>query len=165
MLNFLKNILNPTGHQALTEALNGGAYLVDVRTPAALVARLRGERPDDGDPRARGQRQDAVVLQQDDRLGRRAPGHGMVSFDVELSSRLMREHGELQHAADGRVDERLIESALTHRRDDLSVGAAVAARHLKIHAGPHTVDTVADGPPIRDHGTAEPPVAAEDVGQ
>lgn len=38
MLNFLKNILNPTGHQALTEALNGGAYLVDVRTPAEFSA-------------------------------------------------------------------------------------------------------------------------------
>ena len=38
MLNFLKNILNPTGHQALTEALNGGAYLVDVRTPVVFSA-------------------------------------------------------------------------------------------------------------------------------
>lgn len=38
MLNFLKNILNPRGHQALTEALNGGAYMVDVRTPAEFSA-------------------------------------------------------------------------------------------------------------------------------
>ena len=30
--------MNPTGHQALTEALNGGAYLVDVRTPAEFSA-------------------------------------------------------------------------------------------------------------------------------
>ncbi len=133
----------------------------------ALEPRCASELADHREAGAGGQRQQAVVLQQHDRLGSGFPGEGVVGVGVEGLVELEHRHAlgdQLQHRTDPGVEDLGRHLARLDRGHDLLGAAAQRRRHLQVGAGQQGRDAVVDRAPVGDHETLEAELFAEHRG-
>ena len=160
-----------------------------MRAAAALEARRARELADHGDRPAAGQGQcAAVVLQQHGAFGSELPGEGVMGVHVEPvggagrigggasrvreasrlggeAGRAGGEAGQREHAADGGVDDALLQLSGPDGVDDPLRAQAPGAGHLQVQPGGQRGDRVAHGAPVGDDRAGETPFLAQDFGQ
>ena len=114
------------------------------------------------------QRQQAVVLQQHDGLGRGLPGQRVVRVGVEGLVQLQHRHAlgdQLQHRADPGVEDLERHLAGLDGGDDRLGAAAQGRRHLQVEPGQQRRHPVVDRAPVGHDQALEPELLAQHGGE
>ena len=143
---------------------------VDLRRPAALIARLRGHRADDGQLFGAVEGEEVVVVaQQHDRLRGRLTRQRVMGVDVECA--VLRtdvrccSFDERDHPV-GRLLQCLrVEAAVIHSGRHVVVEFVAPERHHQVESGGHRADAVDHRTPVADHHAVESPSVSQDSGE
>ena len=153
----------------LAQLVEGHVHLGrnDVRAAAALEMRLLGRPADHGDALRAAQRQQAVVLEQDDAFAGRPAGQGMVGRSVELAAfgRRLGLENNGEYPPHGFVEVSLVQLAAAHGLDHGLHPALSRAGHLQIQPALQRLDPVVHRAPVGHHQAFEAPLVLEDIDQ